>query len=696
MMVWDGTGGFLNRLCGDAIPLDETSTGNVMRLQFSSNMENAFKGFTASWTSSCEEILRDSAGTISSPSIQGTSKHCTYIIEQRDTWWRSFVIRLEFQQFQLGGDPNDCGENYVEVRDGGISESPLLGRFCGNDIPSALTSTSSMMRIDYVTDGSSANGGFTATYSEEQPTCGSVTLTSSDGSFVTPSHPNNYPNAAECTWQIVAQDNHKIKLTFDTFLLEGPSPACYYDWVKIYDGNDLLGQYCGVSAPDTITSTSNTLTVTFYTDWSVTFEGFSASYVTYDPASDALTRQYDLYPFGEDNGDKQLVEKEGKSKKVTIQTGFPVGQELQKEIFIGSKGLVSFGRRDKGKQFKLKGHKQMLCPYNSNINGSEYGDGGVFYQLYADNAQVLNKATSEVREFTDLKDYKASLVLVVTWYRVQHLSSSNPDLVVVVGQLALVPLEGRECCYSADWWNWDIFGQYLSDAPHAGSATAFNPSFWSLRSDYQREDRQAHDVCCYNTTNSDYCRMYYELRPIGECTTRIPFRFCRTGLAETESGTVTNATVFKAFGATENGISVTVDLDPNSNETMIIYGNGTDYTTDFYQYGNEFEVENDAYLLTNTNSSFKVTFTSGAVTESNTVLRYPPREGPADYAHPEFTPIFLDEQPADVKQAAEDLCGATNLACVYDYVATGSAAIASSTKDTADNADRRETVSSEL
>lgn len=41
----------------------------------------------------------------------------------------------------------------------------------------------------------------------------------------------------------------------------------------------------------------------------------------------------------------------------------------------------------------------------------------------------------------------------------------------------------------------------------------------------------------------------------------------RTGLAETENGTITNATVFKAFGAEENGVRVFAELDPNTNNS---------------------------------------------------------------------------------------------------------------------------------
>lgn len=53
----------------------------------------------------------------------------------------------------------------------------------------------------------------------------------------------------------------------------------------------------------------------------------------------------------------------------------------------------------------------------------------------------------------------------------------------------------------------------------------------------------------------------------------------RTGLAETESGTVTNATVFKAFGAEENGVRTFVELDMNTNNSKHSseYGNTVKY-----------------------------------------------------------------------------------------------------------------------
>ena len=76
----------------------------------------------------------------------------------------------------------------------------------------------------------------------------------------------------------------------------------------------------------------------------------------------------------------------------------------------------------------------------------------------------------------------------------------------------------------------------------------------------------------------------------------------------------------------------------------------------------------------------------GAVTEENSVLRYGPREGPSDYAHPEFTPLFLDEMTAAQRQAGQNVCGADDKACIYDYVVSGSESFALRTKQARETA----------
>lgn len=62
-------------------------------------------------------------------------------------------------------------------------------------------------------------------------------------------------------------------------------------------------------------------------------------------------------------------------------------------------------------------------------------------------------------------------------------------------------------------------------------------------------------------------------------------------------------------------------------------------------------------------------------------MRYEARMGPKDYNHPEFQPVFLDELDALVRREAEGLCGAQNLPCIYDFLATGNKDFALSTAD---------------
>ncbi|CAO4367177.1 unnamed protein product [Caenorhabditis nigoni] len=73
--------------------------------------------------------------------------------------------------------------------------------------------------------------------------------------------------------------SYNIQLKFTDFITEG------VDRVKIYDGdttaNTILGTYSGNLAPFNVVSTGNTMTVTFITDGSVVYSGFSARFTPF-------------------------------------------------------------------------------------------------------------------------------------------------------------------------------------------------------------------------------------------------------------------------------------------------------------------------------------------------------------------------------------------------------------------------------
>ena len=74
-------------------------------------------------------------------------------------------ITLTFESFDLEPSP-DCSLDYVEVFDGAYSSvSPSLGKFCGNKIPSPVTSTNyGHMFVRFVSSGSGRYPGFKASY----------------------------------------------------------------------------------------------------------------------------------------------------------------------------------------------------------------------------------------------------------------------------------------------------------------------------------------------------------------------------------------------------------------------------------------------------------------------------------------------------------------------------------------------------
>ena len=77
-------------------------------------------------------------------------------------------------------------------------------------------------------------------------------------------------------WSLSVADGSKIQLSFETFDIEGYFEGiCDYDYVEVNNGEETK-KFCGTTVPDPITSTANTMTVKFKSDYSVNKKGFSA------------------------------------------------------------------------------------------------------------------------------------------------------------------------------------------------------------------------------------------------------------------------------------------------------------------------------------------------------------------------------------------------------------------------------------
>lgn len=62
-------------------------------------------------------------------------------------------------------------------------------------------------------------------------TCGGM-LKGRNGTIESPGFPHGYPNGANCTWVIVAEERNRIHVVFQSFAVEEE-----YDFLSLYDGH---------------------------------------------------------------------------------------------------------------------------------------------------------------------------------------------------------------------------------------------------------------------------------------------------------------------------------------------------------------------------------------------------------------------------------------------------------------------------
>lgn len=108
----------------------------------------------------CGQVLRASKGQILLESYP-LNAHCEWTIHARP----GFIIQLRFSMLSLEFDYM-CQYDYVEVRDGDNSDSPLIKRLCGNERPAPIRSTGSSLHVLFHSDGSKNFDGFHAAFEE--------------------------------------------------------------------------------------------------------------------------------------------------------------------------------------------------------------------------------------------------------------------------------------------------------------------------------------------------------------------------------------------------------------------------------------------------------------------------------------------------------------------------------------------------
>ena len=72
----------------------------------------------------------------------------------------SFQIQIVFTVFDVQYGANDCEYDYVKVYDGDTEAAPLMGKFCGTNLPPVLQSTDIFLYITFGSDATINAGGY--------------------------------------------------------------------------------------------------------------------------------------------------------------------------------------------------------------------------------------------------------------------------------------------------------------------------------------------------------------------------------------------------------------------------------------------------------------------------------------------------------------------------------------------------------
>nr|NP_001071840.1 Tolloid protein [Ciona intestinalis]BAE06735.1 Tolloid [Ciona intestinalis] len=223
----------------------------------------------------CGSTMQSTTGNISSPNWPAS-----YPAYSNCEWRISVTpgekIVMDFTSLNIFRS-RGCWYDYIEIRDGHWERSPLIGRYCGNNLPPQITSTDSRIWMKFRSTSNFNGSGFRLRY---EAVCGGD-IRRNSGQIQSPNYPDDYRPSKECIWTVVVDEGYQVGLSFQAFKVERHD-TCSYDYLEVRDGpnatSELIGRFCGSDRPDDIKATTNTLWIKFVSDASVNKAGFAASF----------------------------------------------------------------------------------------------------------------------------------------------------------------------------------------------------------------------------------------------------------------------------------------------------------------------------------------------------------------------------------------------------------------------------------
>lgn len=269
--------------CGTSLPPPFDSAGRTLQINYMVTSSSGSQGFSLRYQiANCNRTYTGTGGKIFSPGWPGNYPRNAYC-EMSISAPAGTYVTLYFNSFYI--EPHStCRYDYLEIRNGSTSSSPLINQLCGNTIPNPIFATGNTLWMNLVTDSSIVHPGYDITWtaSTSGMGCGGD-IVGINGSITSPNYPGNYTERHSCRWLITAPARRVITVYVVNINILG-SPDCNRAYVEIHNGyldsSPSFGRYCGNEQPPPLRASGNKILIKFVTDGFHTAPGFRLLYTS--------------------------------------------------------------------------------------------------------------------------------------------------------------------------------------------------------------------------------------------------------------------------------------------------------------------------------------------------------------------------------------------------------------------------------